>query len=58
MLFPVHYHFLLSGKVIALDFTRLLGTYDRANKRYSSKEEPLFSEVLLKAGILLNKTIQ
>lgn len=45
----------LPGKVIDLDFIKLLLSYDRTNKRQSSKDESLFSEDLLKEGIFMEQ---
>lgn len=45
----------LPGKVIDLDFIRLLLSYDSTNKRQSFKAESLFSEDLLKEGIFMEQ---
>lgn len=45
----------LPGKVIDLDFTRLLLSYDSTNKRQSFKAESQFSEALLKEGIIMEQ---
>lgn len=45
----------LPGKVIDLDFIRLLLSYDSTNKSQSFKAESLFSEDLLKKGIFMEQ---